>query len=35
MKLEDQNWHCFTLSHYERDRGKWELEQAPVYHIID
>jgi adenylylsulfate reductase subunit A len=35
MKLDDQNLNCFTLSRYERDTGKWELEQAPVYHIID
>jgi hypothetical protein len=28
-------WHCFTLSRYERESGKWEMEKAPVYHIID
>ena len=35
MKLDDANWHCFTLSRYDRDTGKWAMEKAPVYHIID
>ena len=35
MKLDDENWHCFTLSQYDRHTGKWEMEKAPVYHIID
>ena len=34
-QLDDQNWHCFTLSRYDRDSGKWNLEKAPVYHIVD
>ncbi|MCH7777911.1 MAG: adenylylsulfate reductase subunit alpha, partial [Gemmatimonadetes bacterium] len=34
-KLDDTDWHCFTLSRYDRESGKWELEKAPVYHIID
>jgi adenylylsulfate reductase subunit A len=34
-KLDDIDWHCFTLSRYDRDSGKWEMERAPVYHIID
>ena len=34
-KLDDEDWHCFTLSRYDRDSGKWEMEKAPVYHIID
>jgi adenylylsulfate reductase subunit A len=34
-KLDDNEWHCFTLSRYDRDSGKWEMEKAPVYHIID
>jgi adenylylsulfate reductase subunit A len=34
MKLDDQNWHCFTLSRYDRDTGKWHMEKAPVYHIV-
>ena len=35
MKLDDANWHCFTLSKYDRNSGKWAMEKAPVYHIID
>jgi len=31
----DENWHCFTLSRYDRDSGKWQMEKAPAYHIID
>jgi adenylylsulfate reductase subunit A len=34
-KLDDANWHCFTLSRYDRNSGKWEMEKAPVYHIVD
>jgi len=34
-KLDDQNWHCFTLSRYDRRSGEWAMEKAPVYHIID
>jgi adenylylsulfate reductase subunit A len=35
MKLDDKDWHCFTLSRYDRNTGKWAMEKAPVYHIID
>jgi adenylylsulfate reductase subunit A len=35
MKLDDENWHCFTLSRYDRKTGEWAMEKAPVYHIID
>jgi len=34
-KLDDTDWHCFTLSQYDRESGKWEMEKAPVYHIVD
>jgi adenylylsulfate reductase subunit A len=34
-KLDDANWHCFTLSRYDRHSGNWELGKAPVYHIVD
>jgi adenylylsulfate reductase subunit A len=34
-KLDDNDWHCFTLSRYDRDSGKWAMEKAPVYHIVD
>jgi adenylylsulfate reductase subunit A len=35
MKLDDKNWHCFTLSQYDAKSDEWEMEKAPVYHIID
>jgi adenylylsulfate reductase subunit A len=35
MKLDDKDWHCFTLSQYGRDSGNREMEKAPVYHIVD
>ncbi len=35
MKLDDENWHCFTLSRYDRHSGKWAMEKTPVHHIID
>ncbi|MFL5238449.1 MAG: adenylyl-sulfate reductase subunit alpha [Rhizomicrobium sp.] len=34
-KLDDNNWHAFTLSRYDRHSGEWALEKAPVYHIVD
>jgi succinate dehydrogenase/fumarate reductase flavoprotein subunit len=34
-KLDDQNWHCFTLCRYDRKTGDWAMEKAPVYQIID
>ena len=34
-KLDDADWHCFTLSRYDRDSGEWAMEKAPVYHIVD
>ena len=34
-KLDDTDWHCFTLSQYNRESETWELEKAPVYHIVD
>jgi adenylylsulfate reductase subunit A len=34
MKLDDENWHCFTLSRYDAETGKWTMEKAPVYHIV-
>jgi adenylylsulfate reductase subunit A len=34
-KLDDNDWHCFTLSRYDRESGKWAMEKAPVYHIVD
>jgi len=34
-KLDDTDWHCFTLSQYDRESGKWTMDTAPVYHIVD
>ena len=34
-KLDDTDWHCFTLSRFDRETGEWNMEKAPVYHIID
>ena len=35
MQLNDTDWHCFTLSQYDRESGDWAMEKAPVYHIVD
>ena len=35
MKLDDENWHCLTLSQRDRESGEWNMEKAPVYHIVD
>ena len=35
MKLDDNDWHCFTVSRYDRASNSWDLEKAPVYHIVD
>jgi adenylylsulfate reductase subunit A len=35
MKLDDDNWHCLTLSHRDPESGEWTMEKAPVYHIVD
>jgi adenylylsulfate reductase subunit A len=34
-KLDDADWHCFTLSRYDRRSEQWDMEKAPVYHIVD
>ena len=33
MKVDDENWHCFTVSQYDDEADKWSLEKKPVYHI--
>ena len=35
MKLDDENWHCLTVSKRDTESGKFEFEKKPVYHIID
>jgi adenylylsulfate reductase subunit A len=34
-KLNDVDWHCFTLSQYDKKTGEWTMDTAPVYHIVD
>ena len=34
-KLDDTDWHCFTLSQYDKDSENWDMEKVPVHHIID
>ena len=35
MKLDDENWHCLTVSRRDPKTGKFTMEKMPVYHIID
>ncbi len=35
LKLDDENWHVLTLSRRDPESGAWEMEKAPVYHIVD
>ena len=35
MKLDDENWHCLTVSRRDPKTGKFTLEKMPVYHIVD
>ena len=35
MKLDDENWHCLTLSRRDPKTGKFTMEKAPVYHMVD
>ena len=35
MQLDDENWHALTLSRRDPESGEWEMEKAPVYHIVD
>ena len=35
MKLDDENWHVLTLSRRDPESGEWNMEKAPVYHIVD
>jgi adenylylsulfate reductase subunit A len=35
MQLDDENWHCLTVSRRDPESGEWTLEKAPVYHIVD
>jgi adenylylsulfate reductase, subunit A len=35
MRLDDDQWHCFTLSRYDARTGSRAMEKAPVYPIFD
>ena len=35
MKLDDENWHCLTVSRRDPESGKFSMEKKPVYHIVD
>ena len=35
MKLDVKNWHCLTLSRRDPKTGKFTMEKAPLYHIVD
>ena len=35
MKLDDENWHCLTVSRRDPKTGKFSMEKVPVYHIVD
>jgi len=35
MKVDDKNWHCLTLSRRDPKTGKFTMEKAPLYHIVD
>ena len=35
MKLDDENWHCLTLSRRDPETREWTMEKAPVYHLVD
>ena len=35
MKLDDDNWHCLTVSRRDPKTKKFTLEKVPVYHIVD
>jgi adenylylsulfate reductase subunit A len=35
LHLDDDNWHALTVSRRDPESGEWEMEKAPVYHIVD
>ena len=35
LKLDDDNWHCLTVSRRDPTTGKFTCEKAPLYHIVD
>jgi adenylylsulfate reductase subunit A len=35
LKLDDENWHCLTVSRRDPKTKKFSMEKVPVYHIVD
>ena len=35
MKVDVENWHCLTLSRRDPKTGKFTMEKAPLYDIVD
>jgi adenylylsulfate reductase subunit A len=35
MKLNDDDWHCLTVSSRDPETGEFKIEKAPLYHIVD
>jgi len=35
MKLDDENWHVLTVSRRDPQTGKYTMEKAPLYHLVD
>ena len=33
-KLDDDNWHVFTSSQYDRHTGAWTMDKLPVHRIV-
>ncbi len=34
MKLDDDNWHCLTVSRRDPKTGEYTMEKAPCYHLV-
>ena len=35
MKVDDEDWHCLTVSRRKQKTGKFTMEKVPVYHMVD
>jgi len=35
LKLDDKNWHVLTVSRRDPQTGKYTMEKAPLYHLVD
>ncbi len=33
-KLDEANWHCFTVSRYDADKNQWQLNKRPYVSIV-